>query len=46
MGSSLVPPGGIGGKNDYAKRKLDDLRAARVVVATAGAFEHALLKVI
>lgn len=45
MGSSLSTNNEIKDDDSRGKRKLAELRAAKIVVATAGAFEHALCKV-
>ncbi|CAM9520022.1 unnamed protein product, partial [Hapterophycus canaliculatus] len=46
VGSSLAMYGGSGAPDgvDRGKEKLDRLRAASIVVATAGAFEHCMCK--
>lgn len=49
VGSSLQAYGGVGAKGgagfDHGRAKLDRVRAADAVVATAGAFEHCMCKV-
>lgn len=46
MGGSSVPLiGGGGAKETRAQQRLADIRSAKVVVATAGAFEFATRKV-
>ena len=45
VGSSMPLMGGNDAEERRAQQRLADIRAASVVVATAGAFEHAMLKV-
>lgn len=48
VGSSLCcggKGGGVSGGGDLAKMKIESVRRASIVVATAGAFEHFMCKV-